>query len=228
MTPAIPAPVVSSPLVHVHILASATLNGTYMSSLTVTPGEKVYYEVFAELSKVGTTHVVGTNTLQILHKTHHPGVGTLNYDGIGSLSFNLVDSGEFTGTFGAAALATNPTTGDNYDGFVSASNGAPDGAELLGVRGIQAPGRFAGATEFEEVLTGTFTVASNAKTGSVSHIQGKWGSEAGAIAINSNPKTGEDSTKVLITSATESSGNPLVVFAPFSLRTTPAKVGTTT
>ena len=214
----------SAPLIQISILASATPNGTYTSSLQVQAGETVYYEVLAQLAPVGTSNTQGSVTRTIKTKTAHPGIGTILYDGINSLSFNLADraSNPVQVNFAKDALATNPSTGDSWAAAIDASTGAAHGGQLLGVIAGQRPGGFAGAAGAEAVLTGSFTVAANAPFGKTSTIAGAWGGIDCGLGINSNPATGMGSTKIFATAATENGPSPLLGFAPLTLTTASA------
>ncbi|MGA2499560.1 MAG: hypothetical protein ABSH20_17625, partial [Tepidisphaeraceae bacterium] len=163
---------VSSPLVNIEILGSASPNGPFVNSLHVSPGQTVYYEVLGELASIGTvniqapavnTLVAGGKTNTINSKTAHSGVGGPFYDGINSLSFNLVDgaANPIQVSFNAASLATNPSTGDNYSAGIGARPGIARGKQLFDVRPIQRAGVFAGAVSMELILSGSFKVAAN-------------------------------------------------------------------
>jgi autotransporter-associated beta strand protein len=170
----------ATPLVDMSILASPTPNGTYTNSLTVTPGETVYFEVTGEIAPVGTAD----NGKTITSLTPAPN-GDTGYDGIDSMSFTLTDGGNFTGNFTASALKSewsqqlgnSPGTGLNT-------------STLTGVRPINATGVYDGAIAPTVFVTGNFTIPSGAGAGMTSTITGKFGGTSSFFNFNTNPSTG--------------------------------------
>ena len=220
-TVAKPAAPVSSPLVIFQILGSSSPNGPFSDTMQVVPGQTVYYEVLGGLASVGTSNIIGSYAITIKTKTAHPKVRGLFYDGINSLNFNLLGSAgnPFQVNFNDAALAANPTTGDDYRMGIGAQPGIPTGNQLLDVRPVQRAGGFAGAAGMELILSGSFTVAANAPAGAISQITGTWGTSCGGFAINCNPATGSGSTKLIISPGSEHGASPFASFATLKLIT---------
>jgi hypothetical protein len=201
------------PLVHITILGSTNPSGPFSPNVQVSPGQSVYYQVLEQLAPVGTAN--GSKTITSL--TAHPATlpPPTGYDGAGSLSFNLLESGGFGGSFATAALATNPTTGDDWTKGPGASPGTASGSSIGSVRPIQGNGIFAGAVTAEAILTGSFAVASNASAGANGSIGGAWTSGgSGSFQINSNPADGTGGSKVFITGGDP---NGYVSFNPLAL-----------
>jgi endonuclease/exonuclease/phosphatase family metal-dependent hydrolase len=200
----------SLPFVDLEILASASPTGPFVSSLSVTPAETVYFEVVGQLAPVGTTN--GTHTITSL----------TSVDGINSLSFDLLDSDVSTLpiSFISSILATQSTTpaaAASWSAGISAGTGAPqsvDGGtdnELTNVRPSHAPGVFTAGSAADVIELGSFTVASSAAQGGTSQITGSFGGVTSGFQINNG------SQKLFLSNDTENSPNPLMSISPVSL-----------
>ncbi len=199
----------SQPLVNIQILASASPNGPFTSSLVVSPSETLYYEVVGQIAPVGTTN--GSYTITSLTSA----------DGINSLSFNLLNpaSGTLPISFASSTLATpstNPAAAFSW-AYLSSSNGIPQSVgngtnnQLTGVRPVHWPGVFSAALAPDPILLGSFTVGSSVAPGGTSQITGSYGGTPGGFKINNGANT------IFITSTTENSGSPLMGFSPLTL-----------
>lgn len=196
----------AAPLYLESVLGSATPGGPYTSTLSVTPGETVYFEVVGKFAPIGTTNAGTSSTITSI--TPAPNKSTTGYDGVNSASYNLTASGNFTGVFTGATLTTTP---DNWAGSLGSSAGTPTGATLTAARPINAPGIYAGAgsTQFE---TGMFVVAAGAN--GTATIVGNPGGDSSFLEFNTNPSTGTGGTKLQV-AGTDANGiigyNPLVL-----------------
>jgi hypothetical protein len=193
----------ADPLVNLSILGSTTNGSGYTGSLSVTAGEKIYYEVVAEMAPVGTTNGYATpnKTISSLATT----------DGMSSLWDNLLDAGTnpIQISFNSdAAQSGGFQNGTGASAGTPTSVGGGTNNEMYEIRPIQSNGVYVGVSAANTpapivIETGSFVV-NTAPASSTSQVTEFWagtGTSAGAIKINSG-------TVVFTSATTEGSANP--------------------
>jgi hypothetical protein len=184
-------------LFNTQILASSTQNGTYTTSLVVTPGQTVYYEVVGQLAPVGTSNTKGTiNTIT-------------SADGANSLSYTLTDS---TSNPVQISFNSDAALQSGFTGGSGANAGTASGNSLTLVRPIQAPGVQAGGLTQTLIETGTFLVSAAAPAGSTGVVTGSYAGKATGLKINAGANS------VLLVNS-DSASDPVLGFAPLTLTT---------
>jgi len=125
-----------------------TDNGTdWSSSLPVTAGETVYYEVIAELATTTVTNSTKPYTLV------QPQVaGT---DGLNSLALNLTDTS-------AGATLVVPTLDAAWNQHTGQTAGNVSGNTISGIVVSAGLGNYLGGTSATQILTGSFVAGSSA------------------------------------------------------------------
>jgi hypothetical protein len=206
---ALPGLVKAAPLVNLQIMGSSDQGKTYSSTMQVVAGQTYDFEVIGQLAPVGTTNGSTTITQEVAGS-----------DGIGSLSFNLIDSGAngLQISFGsdAAVVGTFAAGTGARPGTLASTNGGTNN-ELSANRPVNPNGTFNAINGSPLVVeTGSFTANSGANGASSSLI----GTFAGAL---SGIKINGGASKP-ITSGTESGADPMESIAPLDLTTAGSSV----
>jgi hypothetical protein len=184
------------------LLGSTSASGPFTSSLTVTGGEKVYYEVAVTLAPVGTVN--GTHT--ITSKVD----GT---DGVNSLSLNITGGSSIPVTF------KTPLVTSSWSGITAGlSAGTPSTDGVSGIRVGQAPGVFAGANSESIVLTGSFTTGSSLANNLTSLITMDFG------GFTSGFRYSDGASTAFMTATSEGSANPYAGYTGLTLMTVASSV----
>jgi hypothetical protein len=189
----------ADPLVNVKILVSTSQNGTYTDTLTVTPGEQLFFQVQGSMAALNTVN--GTKTITSL---------TQGTDGIINLPFTLTDTatGNVPLTFNTSVLDTNATGTGSSAGTAGANTltgakvvaNTPNGAPPYGVASSNTPA-------FQTLLTGTFTVG-NTITGTSTIGEVFPTGSSGSFKINNGSTT-------LYSNATQDAS--FISYAPLTL-----------
>jgi len=182
----------------VWIMGSTTDNGSdWSSSLTVTAGEKVYYEVMGELAATAVYNSTHPYTLV------QPQIAVT--DGINSLSLNLTE------TAASATLAV-PILNSAWNQHTGQSAGNASGNKISGIEVGAGISNYLGGTSATQLLTGSFTAGSAASDTLIA----SWNTSAsGSIKVD----TTAGQKTVGVTSSTEApnGADPYVGYAPLTL-----------
>jgi hypothetical protein len=199
----------AAPLFQVKMTISDAANGSYSSSMAVTAGQTVFYQLVGTVSPTGTTNVQATTTRTINSVV----AGT---DGIAGIWGDLFESSaaEIQANFQAAGTVTGVwATGVGAGGGTLAARGVTGNNDILSFRPTPAPS-FAGTTD-SQMMTGSFVVAT-VGSGAASTIGGRWatttigGSHSASLKINGN-------SAVPVTNATETGADPIIGFTAVTL-----------
>jgi hypothetical protein len=172
----------AGPLFDLQVLGSTTQNGTYSSSLVVTSGETIYYEVTIQELGIGSSNKTANKTITSIN----PGL-----DGCNSISFNINNTSTST-------IATNFTSGvtlntaSGWGTILSANSGTATATGVTGVIGGLAAGTYLGYNGSPAVVaTGTFTTGSSLGAGLSTSILGSFGGTNSGFSINGGGLSGK-------------------------------------
>jgi autotransporter-associated beta strand protein len=211
----------ASPFVNLQILGSTNGGQSYSPTLTVSPGETIEYVVEGELNQSAVTNANHPYTLSNAGQS-------ATADGITSLDFDLVDSGN--GIFLNESLnSANGWTGAGTGNGLT-SPGTVSGNKLEDIFPAQSAGTVVGGTSESVMLIGNFTVSSSPSTET---LTGKWYTEgqsgiqtAGAIKVATTSSTHQSIipsyTPGTVATGSESTADPYVAYgAGLTLTVTP-------
>jgi hypothetical protein len=188
--------------VDVQVLGNTNGGSTYSSSVNVTPGQTVFYEVVEQLAAPGVSNTIKGYTL---------GTQVSGTDGVNSLSLNLNDAD--------GAILSTPTLVNGWSGANGTSPGSVSGESITGINAAQGAGVFVGATSPSQILTGSFVAGSSA----TDKFSGSWnfgGAGGGTGGVKVLTTTGSKSLSLGgAPGASEASADPYVGYSPLTLFT---------
>jgi hypothetical protein len=168
----------AAPFCQLSILGSTSPSGPYTSTLTVTPGETIYYEVqLLALTSVGSTYTNTSITVAGATIGSSDGVNSLASldllqtaaNGV-ALSFNSTTTGT-GGSVGGGIIAGGFDGGTGVSGGAPMARGATGYFDLQGVRLVQATGTQVLPQTALNILSGSFTVMA-ATSGGAAQLSG--------------------------------------------------------
>jgi PEP-CTERM motif len=190
----------AGPLVDFTLLGSTSANGPFTSSLTVTSGEKIFYELEVTLAPIGSTNGTHTITSKV------DGV-----DGVNALSLNITSGSAIPTTFTAGTFQ------NSWNSIIGETPGTPSEGGLSDIRGGQSPGVFVGANSESIALTGSFTTGASLGSGLTSLVSMDFGGATSGIKIN-------DGTIVFMSANSEGGSDPVAGFTGLTIMTASAAV----
>lgn len=238
----------AAPFMTARLLGSTSAGGPFTSSVNVTAGQTVFYQVQITLGAEGSTNTSATSPT-ITNWVPSNGATTPTA-GLQSLFFSLTQStGDSIQSNFSSGLAGTTTGGGTWGAGTGSSVGTPTARgngnnNLLNVRLFRESGNFDGVagtpvavgeatgSEALETLTiaaGSFTIASGGTSGSVKlDLTGftpttiiaayRWRTAANDQNVNYSQNANSQSVST-------TAGDPIIVFQPLALVPEPATLG---
>jgi len=238
----------AAPYVTVSLLGSHNVGGPYTSSLSVAPGDTIFYQVHAQLAPQGTTNASQSATNGTINDwkiSKDAPTGTQITSGLGSIRYTIdqaaadpiqvnlttpVTAGNtgndsWAGT--GSSLGTPTARGNGNNDLVNVLMTRAGSGEFDGIAGVDSPAGTANPQETLEDLiisTGQFTVSTGGSSGTVKVNLDSLpaGSELGMRWYRADGTTTTNLTPTVAGAGTAATGgNPLLAFNNLSLTPEP-------
>ena len=193
----------AAPFVNVQVLGSLTSGSGYVSSVNVTTGQTVFYEVVGQIA-TGTPNNANKNYTLAQPQTAS--------DGINSIGFDLNNAD-------ATATLNSDTLTNGFNAGNGSSNGVTSGQSVSAIFAALSPGSVAGASAPIQILTGSLKAGSAKSDLFTGIFDGSAGIDVNATKVSSGITT--DATPFSPSSTTETGANPYISFTPLTITQTP-------